>query len=230
MAREWDFDGHKPLLIAPGIGGIQLDVFQPGVDRSALRQRYDIPVDSPVVVNPRGIRGYVRNDLFFQAVRAVVAQRPETVVVCCGMQGNATVEGWLSELGLAAHVRLLPTLPRAEMADLFRMAQVAVSPSMHDGTPNTLLEAMACGCVPVAGNIESVREWITDGENGLLFDVLNVPAQGAAILRALDDSALRQRAGDINRQQVAAKADYRRVMPGVESFYQAVRAAQNGAK
>jgi glycosyltransferase involved in cell wall biosynthesis len=55
-------------------------------------------------------------------------------------------------------------------ADVFRGAQIVVSPSIHDGTPNSLLEAMACGCFPVAGDLESIREWITHGQNGLLFD------------------------------------------------------------
>lgn len=44
------------------------------------------------------------------------------------------------------------------MAYLFRLADVTVSLSEDDGTPNTLLEAVACGCFPIAGDIESVRE------------------------------------------------------------------------
>ena len=51
----------------------------------------------------------------------------------------------------------------AGMAAVFQGARVAVSPSTHDGTPNTLLEAMSCGSFPVAGDIESLREWIEPG-------------------------------------------------------------------
>ena len=67
-------------------------------------------------------------------------------------------------------VELLPLIPQGRLADLFRQSHIVVSPSTHDGTPNTLLEAMACGCFPVAGNIESIREWLVDGENSLLVD------------------------------------------------------------
>ena len=35
---------------------------------------------------------------------------------------------------------------------------------MHDGTPNTLLEGMACGCLPVAGDLDSIREWLKPGQ------------------------------------------------------------------
>ena len=67
-------------------------------------------------------------------------------------------------------VELLPPLSHAQMAEVFRRAQIVASPSIHDGTPNTLLEGIACGCFPVAGDLESIREWITPNENGLLFD------------------------------------------------------------
>ena len=56
------------------------------------------------------------------------------------------------ELGIEDTVELTPPLPHADMAALFRSAQVLVSPTTHDGTPNSLLEGMACGCFPVAGD------------------------------------------------------------------------------
>ena len=41
--------------------------------------------------------------------------------------------------------------------------------------PEAILEAMALGCFPIAGDIESVREWITPGVNGILVDPYTVP-------------------------------------------------------
>jgi glycosyltransferase involved in cell wall biosynthesis len=105
------------------------------------------------------------------------------------------------------------------MAELFRRCQVAVSPSTHDGTPNTLLEAMACGCTPVAGDIESLREWINPGENGLLVDPRDPRLLAEAILRALRDPGLRLRAWEINTRLVAERAEYGRVMSEAERFY-----------
>ena len=43
---------------------------------------------------------------------------------------------------------------------------MTVSPSTHDGTPNTLLEGMACGSFPIVGDLESLREWIEPGLTG----------------------------------------------------------------
>jgi glycosyltransferase involved in cell wall biosynthesis len=105
------------------------------------------------------------------------------------------------------------------MADLFRKAQVVVSPSTHDGTPNTLLEAMACGCFPVAGDLESIREWITPGVNGLLIDPDDAQALAEAILLALERPDLRKRAVQANIELVAHRAQYGKVMREAELFY-----------
>lgn len=214
LAHEWGFALAKPAAVLPGAGGIQLEVFYPA------QQAPDAA--SAVVINPRGLRAYVRNDTFFQAIPQVLAQRPEARFLCAAMAGEGFAEDWVNRLGLRATVELLAPVPRAEMAELFRRSLVAVSPSEHDGTPNTLLEAMACGCFPVAGDIESLREWISDGENGLLVDPGDPAALAGAILRALGDAGLRRQAAEINTRLVAERADYRRVMAQAEGFYRSL--------
>jgi glycosyltransferase involved in cell wall biosynthesis len=108
------------------------------------------------------------------------------------------------------------------MAGVFRRAQIVASPSIHDGTPNTLLEGIACGAFPVAGDLESIREWITPGENGLLFDATNPPSIAEAILSALENKNLRQRAAGLNQNMIAARAEYGQNMLRASEFYEKV--------
>jgi glycosyltransferase involved in cell wall biosynthesis len=136
------------------------------------------------------------------------------------MAGEAQAERWVAELGIAGSVSLLPRLPLAQMADLFREAQVVVSPTTHDGTPNSLLEAMACGCFPVAGDIESLREWITPGVNGVLAVPDDPRALAGAIVQALENPAMRASAAVYNQRMVAERAEYGQGMRRAEKFYQ----------
>lgn len=209
LAKAWGFESNRPVLVAPGNGGIDTGVFHPPA----------FPPAEPVVVNPRGFRGYVRNDTFFRAIPLVLAIRPEVRFRCAAMAGVPAAEAWIQRLGIQGAVELLAPRPHAEMADLYQTAQVAVSPSTHDGTPNTLLEAMACGCLPIAGDLESLREWIIPGENGLLIDPADPSALAQAILTALGDPSLRQRALKTNVRLVAERAEYRRCMAQAEAFY-----------
>ncbi|MEK6220953.1 MAG: glycosyltransferase family 4 protein, partial [Chloroflexota bacterium] len=119
-------------------------------------------------------------------------------------------------------VTFLPRVARDEMGDLVRQAQVIASPSEHDGTPNSLLEAIACGCFPVAGDIESVREWITGGKNGLLFDPGDPEAISQAILRGLTEAELRESAQGINQELIMNNADYKSVMAKASAFINSI--------
>lgn len=209
LAKVWGFSPHAPSIVLPGGGGVQADLFY-------LAEEKDINL----VINPRGMRAYVRNDAFFKAIPRVLARRPNTRFICPTMAGEKQAETWVDRLGIGDAVTLLPRQSREEMAAHFRRAQVAVSPSTHDGTPNTLLEAMACGCLPVAGDLESLREWITPGENGLLIDPGDPQSLATAILAALDDHALQARARTINQELIRERAEYRQVMRSAERFYQ----------
>jgi glycosyltransferase involved in cell wall biosynthesis len=116
-------------------------------------------------------------------------------------------------------VLLLPSLSPEHLGALFRRAQVSASPSEHDGTPNTLLEAMACGSFPVAGDLESIREWIEPGVNGLLFDPSDPRALAEAILQALRDDRLRAAAARTNQRLVAERGTYQAGMSRAERLY-----------
>jgi glycosyltransferase involved in cell wall biosynthesis len=209
LAQSWGFDSSRPSVVLPGGGGIQLDLFYPP----------DPPADLPVVINPRGFRAYVRSDTFYKAVPLVLKKKPEVKFLCPSAAGEPQAERWVEEYGITSSVYLLPRVPRPQMADLYRQAQVVVSPTTHDGTPNTLLEAMACGCFPVAGDIESIQEWITSGVNGLLVDPGSPDLLAEAILTALSQPALRQRAMEQNLLLVRERAAYEEVMQTAEAFY-----------
>jgi glycosyltransferase involved in cell wall biosynthesis len=220
--QSFGFDGRKAAKVLPGAGGIQAEVFHPGEPDTELRKQLGISTSAPVVINPRGPRGNVCNDVFFNAIPIILNECPKAVFLCSAMQGNTKAETSVNRLAIQGSVRLLPRVPREWMSNFFRLASVTVSPSLHDGTPNTLLEAMACGCFPIVGDIESVREWITDGINGLVCDATNPQSIAQTIIRALHDPQLRGRASEHNVRLISERAEYNKVMLEAEQFYHQV--------
>jgi glycosyltransferase involved in cell wall biosynthesis len=215
LAKEMGFASTKPAIVVPGGGGVNLDVFHP-----AEIEAQPITEKSPIrIINPRGIRAYVRIDTFFQAIPLVVSQFPEVRFLCPGMAGESQAQKWISDLAISEKVELLSAQPQKEMADLFRQSLISTSITTHDGTPNTLLEAMACGCFPIVGDIEALREWITPGENGLLVDPGDANALAQAIIRAISQTDMRLKAKERNLNLVKEKVEYRKTMHNVEEFY-----------
>lgn len=213
LAREWGLDPSRPTLVTPGNGGIDTDLFRP------LTQL----TEEPVIFNPRGFRAYVRNDTFFQSIPLVLKEFPNTKFICASMDGQPEALEWIRKLGIEKSVELLAQRPYAEMVKVYQGAMILVSPSTHDGTPNTLLEGMACGCFPIVGDLESIREWITDNKNGLLIDSGNPSALAEAIIRAIKEKDLRAKAAGLNREIITSRAEYGRNMVKVEEFYQNVK-------
>jgi glycosyltransferase involved in cell wall biosynthesis len=212
LAREWGFGQGKPVLVAPGNGGIRTDIFYPP----------ERPVEEPVSINPRGFRPYVRNDVFFKAIPLVLAKQPQAKFLFTLMAGEPQALQWIQELNISQAVELLPPLSHPKMAESFRRAQIVASPSIHDGTPNTLLEGIACGCFPVAGDLESIREWITPHENGLLFDPTDPKSIADAILTAIENKNLRGNAAGLNHNIIVERAEYRHNMERATEFYKRI--------
>lgn len=214
LALAWGFPPQNPTITLPGAGGVQLDIFKAG---STAREN---EANEPLIVNPRGVRAYVRNDTFFQSIPLVLAQKPQVRFVCPGMAGESEILNRIEALDISKSVTLLSRMTRADMAALFGQADITLSITEHDGTPNTLLEALACGCFPIAGDIETLREWITPGVNGFLVPPGDAQALADAILSALAQPDTRSRAREINLQMILQRADYTQVMPQVLAFYQ----------
>ena len=214
LAHEWGLGPARPTLVAPGNGGIRTDVFFPN----------PTPVEEPIIINPRGFRAYVRSDCFFQAIPLVLAKHPNAKFICTTMAGEPLALQWIKELNIAHAVELLAPVPHFEMANIFRRAQIVVSPSTHDGTPNSLLEGIACGCFPIAGDLDSIREWITPGENGLLFDSNDPRSIAESVIAALENKNLRDKAAGLNQEIISTRAEYGRNMLKAEMFYKKVAA------
>jgi glycosyltransferase involved in cell wall biosynthesis len=220
LARLWGFDPARPSLVVPGNGGLDLERLP--TQRAPLGEPWAARLqgdEAHWVLNPRGIRQYVLSDLFFQIIPLVRERLPDVRFLCPGMAGQPQAEAWVRRLRLDEAVVLLPSLPQGQLWDLFARAAVMISLTTHDGTPNTLLEAMAWGCFPVVGDLESLREWICPGVNGLLVDLRQPQAIAEAVVLALEHPVLRQRAAAYNREVIRTRADINLVRRQVQEFF-----------
>jgi len=223
LATEFGFASTKPGIVLPGGGGIKLDVFYPNEKLNKDGGNQLLVDELPMtIINPRGFRAYVRNDTFFHAIPSVLRKYPEVRFICPGMVGEAQAQKWILELGIGDQVELLPVQSQREMANLFRRSHISLSITTHDGTPNTLLEAMASGCFPIAGDIQSIREWISHGVNGLLVNPNDPNALAMAIQKVISQPEMRRQARERNLHMVKDRAEYGKTMQSAEGFYNLV--------
>ena len=220
LAHEWGLRPEAPTLEVPGSGGLDLDAIDHISTAEFDPEKYKLPASGPWVVNPRGMRpGSVHQDVFFEAIPKILAQAQDTVFICPALAGIRQAEEWVRQWNIADRTFLLPKLPQNELFALFKRSQVFVSPSSHDGTPNTLLEALACGCTPVAGRIESLEKWITPGVNGDLVNPRDADALAKAVIAALQSPEKRKQAAEANREILLTYSADQATLPAIAAFY-----------
>ncbi|MDO9087486.1 MAG: glycosyltransferase [Anaerolineaceae bacterium] len=218
LAHKWGLDENKPTVVVPGGGGILFEEIE--LSKQINIGEIEIPSNVPVIINPRGIRAYARSDIFFKSIPLVLQNLTDAIFLCPGMQGKPEAQKWIDHLKISDHVRLLPNLPQEVLWSLFHKSHISVSITTHDGTPNTLLESMACGCFPIAGDINSLREWITPGINGFLIEPGNPQDLADAIIAATQNAGLRKKAAIFNGNLIKAKAEVGIVRNQVARFYE----------
>ncbi len=218
LAHQMGFDRTKPALVVPGGGGINLTEIEKAKNDGLFPIENNL--HAPVIINPRGIRSYTQTDVFFKSLPAVLEKFPHAKIFCAAMKSSAEAEKWLTNLNLQNKITLLPQLPQKTLWSLFSQSDISISMTTHDGTPNTLLEAMACGSFPIAGDIESLREWITPGVNGLLVETGNPEALSQAIIFSLQHPQLFKTAAIENFNRIKEHAEIGAVQKSVYEFYQ----------
>lgn len=196
--------------------GINLNVFRPGNKaeaRAALGLENDVPI---VLISAHGIRYNPWKDwkTVRQVAETLAARHPERRLVILNVG-----EKWKSEYWGAVEIRSVGLFHEPEtVASFYRAADVLIHPALSDTFPNVILEAMACGLVPIASHVGGIPEQIVDGVTGMLVPTRDADALVFNIEELLANRARRERMGqagvdralnhyDLN-QQIEAYLDY----------------------
>lgn len=145
----------------------------------------------------RGMEAYRGFPEFMQAAEILLKKRPNLHIliagddrVCYGPKLlNTTYKKlMLNKLDLDMNrVHFVGSLPFSEYVKLLQVSTVHVYLTYPFVCSWSMLDAMSCGCLLVASNTEPVTEFVTDGENGLLFNFFDVQEQVKTIEYALNN-------------------------------------------
>jgi glycosyltransferase involved in cell wall biosynthesis len=145
-----------------------------------------MPDDGPVVLFAGRLSAEKNVETIVRALRLVTDMRPVRALVCGDGPSRERLSGLIAELGLADHVRLVGYASR--MWSLMKRASVLLSVSFFEGSPNVVLEAMACGCPLVVSEIPAHRE-LLDDDMAIFVDPSRPGDVAAAIASVLNDPA-----------------------------------------
>lgn len=124
------------------------------------------------------------------------------------------------EMRRACHLR--DRVPRAEALSAMTRARVMLAPSLVDGTPNSMFEAMAAGALPIVSPLETILPVVEDEQNVLFARNLYPEEIAAALVRAMTDNELVDSAAERNLELVSRIANRDEVRTRVVKFYESL--------
>lgn len=182
--------GHPEVAIVQW--GVDTQQFTPAATPSRFAQELGL-ADKSVFLSPRSFTPLYRLTDIIAAFARVAAELPQAHLLM--KRYNAVpsyaeeVERLINVLNLGDRVTIIDRIDYEDMVEYYRTGSTMVSVPESDGTPMSLLEGMACGCYPIVSDLPSLREWITDGENGRLVPVGDVGRLAEAMLAVAREQA-----------------------------------------
>jgi glycosyltransferase involved in cell wall biosynthesis len=169
--------------------GVNIDRFRPAdaAERFALRRRLGLPA-GPVAVYTGRLVTYKGLPMLLRVWESLRDETAATLVLVG--EGGADVHACEAELrAFTASHRLEPSVrfagPVAKVEDYLRSADLFVFPTTDEAFGLSLVEAMACGLPVVSTAVGGIRDFLVDGENGIIVPVGDEEALRCALRRAI---------------------------------------------
>jgi glycosyltransferase involved in cell wall biosynthesis len=135
------------------------------------------------------------------------------------------LEAYAKELGISDNV--IFTGFKQELPKIYSDLNIVVLTSLNEGTPVSIIEAMAAGKPVVATNVGGVPSLVRHSVNGLLVRSQDVKALTEAILTLLKDPELRQKMGKEGQQNVFPLYDISQLAKRIDSLYSSLTKQKN---
>lgn len=220
-ASAWLVNSRKIQGEVKEVYGVDARLCPPGIEYDRCRNfpsdeavtsasKYGADGDSLLVVGRHAPQK--RLEWIPHIIRMVAVKRPEAKVIVTGRPNSVVTPKLTREaarLGVKERVILVGNVPEQDLIGLYHTCPVLLYNAVHEDFGIPPLEAMACGCVPVAWNEGAGPcETIVDGVNGLLARPYDLEDFAAKVVTLLEDDGLRRKMSE-RGVELAAKYDWK---------------------
>jgi glycosyltransferase involved in cell wall biosynthesis len=204
--------GIAPTRIRVIRNGVDVERFRP-LDQTECRRAVGLPLGVPIVGMVAAFKRQKNYEDFLHLARRLRDRLPAVHLACVGeplrdnLQGAADYQrevlALVDRLRLHEHIAFLGR--RDDMPSVYNSFDVTVLPSKREGTPNVLLESMACGVPVVASDISDNAHVVPDGRVGFVVPLGDVAMLTQRTFELLSDTVRRTTMGQAARRWVATE-------------------------
>lgn len=166
-------------------------------------------------------------DYLIEAFRIFHQRYPEYTLLMVGRGPKKDeITRMIQENGLESSIQLLDFIPNAELPNLYRKSSIFVLPSLEEGVPRTILEAMACGVPVVCTELPQLVDIVAG--SGILVPVRESEAIAEALIQIVTDPDRARELGESGRDRVASDFSWEDTVRRTLELYEEVIASSDG--
>lgn len=212
------YERISPRKLVTVVNGIDGERYDADVDVAAARTALDLPPDAPVLGFASRLEEQKGLTYLLQALPALLEVHPDLKLLVAGTGELAQpLADEARARGVDRAVRFLGV--RLDIPTLLKVFDLHVLPSLWEGLPMIILEAMAAACPTVATAVGGVPTAVVDGENGRLVPPADPGALGTAILESLADRESLHRMGERARASFRERFTAETMARSYEALY-----------
>ncbi len=213
------------IVVIPRGRDPQRYAFRPNGLRDNVRAALGIATTSPVVLAVGRLEPAKGLIDLIQALPSLCSRHPDLVTLVAGAEGRSAETLRREAARTGTNIRFLGH--RSDVAALLSAADVLCFPSRREGSPGTLIEAMAVGCPIVASDIPPNREVLGEGADsvGQMVPVGNPEVLGKSLLRSLADASSTEKKALLGRSRFEDRFTIDIVVSRMHDFFARAAAA-----
>jgi glycosyltransferase involved in cell wall biosynthesis len=154
--------------------GVDPEFFRPVGSRTILRQKWGINTEDTVILTVCRLEKNKGIDVLIKAIQILDSDETSNgalkLLICGEGTERKALENLSSTLEVKDNVMFLGFRDMEELLELYNVADFFALASYSEGLPKALLEAMSCGCIPVATAVGDVGRVVVDNFNGFLVN------------------------------------------------------------
>lgn len=219
-AEKLKVERHRIAVIPSGIDSNHFSLENPRVKERALTLREELGIGDEIVLGYTG-RLFPAKGLahLFSAVKKLQDKHPNILLL---IVGDGAQRGELETMARNLKIRTLFAGWQRDTAPYYSLMDIFVLPSLFEGLPNVLLEAMAMKLALVATNVGGNPDVIHNGKNGFLVPPGDESKLASALESLIVQSDLRLKMGEANRNKVEEQYQWSKTVENVEKVYREI--------
>ena len=184
---------------------------------SGIKQSFHIKENTTVVICVANIYPPKGHTYLLKAVRSVADYYPITLLLIGEDRTNGELQTLIHQLSLEEIVRPLGT--RRDIPKLLAASDIFCLPSLHEGMPNAILEAMSAGLPIIGTAVGDISHMLDNGRCGTVVHKGNKDQLANAITQYIEEPAYAQQHGKLARDHVINRYDLQSMVSAHENLY-----------